>query len=139
MKVKLQIISKLNKINQKKKNYFWNAFAGIINAAEAVILSVIVTRVTGLIDAGILSIAFSVGNLLVCIGKFGVYNYQVTDIKREFTFFDYFIFRIVTTIFMFLAVIVYCEYGILNIGYNRHKIICVMMICLIYMIESIKI
>lgn len=138
MKIKLQTISKLNKINQKKKNYFWNTFAGIINAAEAVILSVIVTRVTGLIDAGILSIAFSVGNLLVCIGKFGVYNYQVTDVKREFTFFDYFIFRIVTTIFMFLAVIVYCEYGILNIGYNRHKIICVMMICLIYMIESIE-
>ena len=138
MKIKTRTKNNLRNIDQMKKNYLWNTFAGVINAAEAVILSVIVTRVTGLIDAGILTIAFSVGNLLVCIGKFGVYNYQVTDIKEKFSFWDYFLFRIITTVFMALAVIAYCENGFRCQGYNKHKVLCVMMICLIYAVESIE-
>ena len=46
------------------KDYFWNSIAGIINAAEAVVMSMIVMRYGQLSDAGILSLAFAVFLLL---------------------------------------------------------------------------
>ena len=73
---------------KKSKNnngYFWNAFAGVVNAGEAVILSMAVTRAEGLAQAGVLSITFAVGNLMMTVGKFGVRNYQVTDVQGKYS------------------------------------------------------
>lgn len=69
-----------------KRGYIWNTVAGILNASEAIIMSMIVTRMMSLADAGILSIAFTIANQLVLIGKFGLRNYQVTDVGGSFLF-----------------------------------------------------
>ena len=55
----------------RKKDYFWNTAAGIINAAEVILMSMIVMRFGKLSDAGILSFAFAAGNVLMSIGAFG--------------------------------------------------------------------
>ena len=47
-----------------KKDYVFNTIAGLIDASEAVIISMIITRTTGLTDAGYVTIAFAVGILL---------------------------------------------------------------------------
>ncbi len=60
------------KIEGEADGYLWNVAAGLVNAGEAVVLSMVVTHTTGLEDAGILSIAFAVGNLMMTVGKFGV-------------------------------------------------------------------
>ena len=106
---------------QKKQDYIWNTAAGLINAAEAVIMSVFVTRMTGLSDAGILSIAFTIGNQLMSIGKFGMRSYQVTDVGERFAFADYLKSRIVTTFLMIVSVIVYLLYGRMWLGYGWNK------------------
>ena len=79
-----------------KKSYLWNIIAGCVNAAEAVILMSVVARVVNDEAAGILTIAFAVGNLLMNVGKFGVRNFQVTD-TDNYSFSDYFSLRIITT------------------------------------------
>ncbi len=122
----------------KKDDYIWNTAAGLLNAAEAVIMSMIVTRMTGLADAGMLTIAFAVGNLMMTIGKFGVRNYQVTDVESRFSFSTYLKTRIVTVTFMVITVAGYLVYANLCLGYDRKKIVVILAICMIYTVESLE-
>ncbi|MDE7310324.1 MAG: lipopolysaccharide biosynthesis protein [Eubacterium sp.] len=126
---------------KKSKNnngYFWNAFAGVVNAGEAVILSMAVTRAEGLAQAGVLSIAFAVGNLMMTVGKFGVRNYQVTDVQGKFTFSDYFWVRVMTVCCMIAISAGYLFYCVQVKGYDRQKVVVISAICLIYAIESME-
>lgn len=121
-----------------RQGYIWNAAAGLINAAEVVIMSMIVTRTTGLSDAGVLSIAFAIGNLLMPIGKFGLRNYQITDIEEEFTFSIYLKTRIVTVSLMCICIFGYLEYARVFLGYDNNKIGTIFCVCMIYAVEAIE-
>lgn len=120
-----------------RKNYIWNIIAGGVNAAEAVVLMAIVARVINDEAAGILTIAFAVGNLLMNIGKFGVRNFQVTD-TSGFSLSDYFSLRIITSLLMGLATVLFVGYKYLFGGYDIEKATVVLVICLIYTLESFE-
>ncbi len=81
--------------------------AGLVNASEAVILLMVVGRTNGLEDAGILSIAFATGNLMMTIGRYGVRNFQVTDVEEQLPFPVYFTHRICTVLCMGMAAVAY--------------------------------
>ena len=117
--------------------YFWNAFAGLVNAGESVILLMVVTRITGLPDAGMLTIAFAVGNLMMTIGKFGVRSYQSTDVKEYFSFSDYFWTRCVTVGLMIVCSLAYTYFCVLEKGYDSKKVTVILSVCFIYAVESL--
>ena len=123
---------------QKKQDYIWNTAAGLLNAAEAVVMSMFVTRMTGLADAGILSIAFTIGNQLMPIGKFGLRSYQVTDVEDHYPFSIYLKSRIVTTFLMIVSTFVYLLYGYMRLGYSRDKVRVILFVCLIYAVEAVE-
>lgn len=123
---------------KKGNGYFWNSAAGILNAGEAVILSMAVTRTTGLADAGVLSMAFAAGNLLMTIGKFGVRSYQSTDAEQLFSFSDYFWARIVTVVLMAAAGLLYVFYCVQDKGYSGKKAAVILSFCFIYVVESLE-
>lgn len=104
-----------------KKDYFFNTLAGIINASEAIIISIIITRTASLTDAGYITIAFAIGNLLLSIGKYGIYGFQVTEHSNKYTFADFLNVRIITTLTMVLSLILYDIYGTYVFSYNREK------------------
>lgn len=122
----------------EKKAYIWNTMAGLVNAAEAVFMSMIVTRTTGLTDAGILTIAFAIGNLMMPIAKFGVRNYQVTDVQNRFSFSIYLKARLFTVILMVLTLIGYLLYASTQLNYGRDKVSIIFAICMIYTVESLE-
>lgn len=126
------------KISASQKDYSWNTLAGVINAAEAVIMSMIVTRTTNLADAGMLSIAFAIGNLLMAIGKYGMRTYQVTDFSHQYRFGDYFLSRLLTAGIMLLSVFFYIVYAHMRLDYDLSKIYVVLIICLIYVVEALE-
>ncbi len=128
----------MEKETSTKRDYFWNTMAGLLNAAEAVIMSMIITRITGLTDAGYVTIAFAIGNLLLTIGKYGVYGFQVTDHMGEFSFSTYLQVRIITTILMLTCLVGYIAYGINFQSYNHNKTMIILFIGLIYTIESFE-
>lgn len=128
----------VNTVKQAKRDYIWNTAAGLLNAAEAVVMSMIVTRVTGLADAGMLTIAFAVGNLMMSIGKFGIRNYQVTDIEAKFSFAVYLKTRILTVAAMVLSLVGYLCYAAVMLEYDANKIGIIFLIGMIYVIESIE-
>lgn len=125
-------------IKENNNGYIWNTVAGLINAGEAVILSMVITRTNGLTDAGILTIAFAVGNLFANIGKFGVRNYQVSDVRGEFSFSNYLSARIIS---MGVMLIISGGYVIVQIdtaNYSYTKAGIVFFMCLIYLIEALE-
>ena len=126
------------KWNQTQKDYIWNTAAGLINAAEAVVMSMIVTRITGLADAGMLTIAFAIGNLMMTIGKFGVRNYQVTDIENKFSFAVYLKTRLFTVLVMTAVVFGYLAYASAVLQYSPDKIMIIGMVCMIYAVEALE-
>ena len=121
-----------------KKDYFFNALSGLADASEAVIMSMIITRITTLKDAGYVTTAFAVGILLLTIGKYGVYNYQVSDCNSRFSFAAYFFARITTTLIMLLFLAGYLVYGKLHLSYDSNKMLIILFIGLIYATESME-
>ena len=121
-----------------KRDFYWNSLAALINAAEAVIMSMIVTRVTNLSDAGILTIAFAVGNLLMTIGKFGVRNYQATDTTYRYDYSVFLSVRYLTATCMMISLILYLIVKMLTSDTSTYKLSSIAAICAIYIIESIE-
>lgn len=118
----------------KRRDYAWNTAAGVINAAEAVIMSMVVTRFGRLSDAGVLSIAFAVGNVLMTIGIFGVRMFQASDIKRQFSYGMYIKLRFITLGLMMAALALY----LFATGYERSKAVSIALIVFIYMVETME-
>lgn len=121
------------KKSREYKNFIWNLVAGLINAGESVILSFVIVRTSGLEDAGIVSIAFAIGNLLMTIGKYGVRTYQVTD-RGKTAFSSFFTTRILTVLLMFFVTVTY----LLCKTYSVRKMSVIFGICFIYMIEAFE-
>lgn len=118
----------------RRKDYLWNTAAGIINAAEAVIMSMVVTRLGRLSDAGALSLAFAVGNVLMTIGVFGGKMFQATDIKKQYSFKMYLIQRFCSLGLMLMTLIIFLLFS----GYEYEKAQGIVLITLIYMIEVLE-
>lgn len=124
--------------NVQRDSFIWNTIAGGINAAEAIVFMMIITRTNGVEAAGFLSIAFAVGNLLMTVGKYGVRNYQVTDVRKEYSFNDYLTLRYIT-----VGIMALCSGGFVCVkicfsDYVIEKGIVVLAVCLIYVIESFE-
>lgn len=117
-----------------RKDYIWNTAAGIINAAEVILMSMIVTRYGDLSDAGILSLAFAVGNVLMSIGAFGGRMFIATDVNRRYSFRMYMLHRLCSACFMVLSLAIYIAFS----GIGVQKAEAVTIITLIYLIEVIE-
>lgn len=124
--------------SSKKKDYIWNTASGIINACEAVIISWIVTRVTGVTDAGIFSIAFALSNLFLTFGKFGIRTFQVTDVSEQYSFGTYFTTRIFTTCLMMGICGGYLIIAVNFRDYSFYKAAIILLTCSLYAVESLE-
>lgn len=125
-----------NKSNIKKNNFLWNTVAGIVNAAEAVLIMMVITRTNGIEAAGTVSIAFALGNLLMTVGKFGVRNFQVTDIEEEYSFAEYKRLRVISSLIMTIIAFTFATLKYLFGDYSYDKAVVILGICLIYVVES---
>lgn len=119
----------------RRDSYIWNMIAGLINASEAVVLLMVITRTNDISDAGILTLAFAVANLLMNIGKYGMRNYQVTDAREKDSFNTYFTARLITVMAMILASAIYVCNGRFFQGYSVDKMAIIFVICLLYTLE----
>ena len=114
--------------------YFWNTAAGLLNAAEAVILGMLTTRLAGVEAAGILTIAFSVGNLFSSVGRWGIWAFQVTD-GGAYSFREYRRARWLTLTLMVLLATGYTLFQAGQQGYSGEKIAAILLMTGIYAVE----
>lgn len=107
--------------NMKRTSVIWNALGGALNAGQAAIILIFISYRQGLTVAGMVTIAYAVANLFLSICKYGIRNYQVTDVKEKFTFSDYFYCRCCTTLLTLGLFFIYLAYCFILRGYSVEK------------------
>ena len=93
---------------------------------------IIVTRINGIKNAGIFSIAFATACILYIIGIYAGRIYQVTENDKKITDKDYIISRVISCLLMLII-------GLLFIfirGYNFYKSIIFILLILYKLLES---
>ena len=71
--------------NNTKKNVIWNMIGTTANAFNSLFFMIIVTRINGLKDSGVFTLAFSLACLFCFIGNYEGRVFQVTDVKQDFS------------------------------------------------------
>lgn len=124
-------------VNEDKiivRSTFWNLISSVINAAYSAILMFFIGRIVGMDQVGIFSIASAYAYQCLSLGVFGVRNVQASDVKREYTFSDYFYLRVVSSIAMYLLLVYYtfCH------GYSTDKMAIIVSFGIFKSIEAIE-
>lgn len=121
-----------------RASYFWNAIYGGLNATQAAIILIIVSRTMELSQAGIITIGFTFGNLMMIVANYGMRSHLVSDVKEEHSFSDYYYCR-VCTVAICLAVSAFGLFLACSQGkYSFNKTIIIGEIIFYKLIDSIE-
>ena len=117
---------------QFKKNFIWNTLGTGFNAFNSLFFMIIVTRVNGVDQAGIFTIAFSTACILYAVGLYAGRIYQVTELNKKISDKDFILNRIITNIIMIIALIIFC----LLKRYNTEKFIIFLLLTIYKALEA---
>ena len=122
----------------RKSDMIWNTASGMIDASQSILFLSLITRICGLQDAGIFSISYSISILMLTISRYGMRNYQVTDVKEKYSFEVYFSSRIVTTLAMMLASIAKVIFHYIYKDFSVYKSLVVLLVCTLKSVDGIE-
>lgn len=94
--------------NRTSRDYLWNTIGHASWGMMFPLLTIVVTQLVGVEQAGMFSMAFVVGLLLMFIANYGVRTYQVSDLDESYSFSDYQVNRLITCAAMLFVGLVYC-------------------------------
>ncbi len=89
------------------KNFIWNVLGTGLNSFNSLFFLIIVTRINGIQEAGIFSIAYSTALILYTIGLYSGRLCQVTDIENKVKDKDYIVNRFITAVLMIVIALVF--------------------------------
>lgn len=120
----------VGKLNRKKSIIIWNSIGGALNAGQVAIMLIFVSYKMGHIISGMITISYAIANLFMSVGKYGIRNYQVTDVEEVHSFGDYFWNRCTTVLLTLIVAVAYVFYCRLFQGYSVEKtlILCEVMV-----------
>lgn len=121
----------------EKRCRLYILFSGGLSAAFSVVILIVAARTVSIEDTGILTIAIAVAKLLLNIGKYGMRNYQVTDTNKV-GFSEWLYSRCITVFAMMLCSVIYVVYQKAFNGYYDYKGVMVILVCLVYALESFE-
>lgn len=102
---------------QFRRNFIWNTLGTGFNAFNSLFFMIIVTRVNGVDEAGVFTIAFSTACILYAIGLYAGRIYQVTELNKKISDKDFIISRLITNILMLIFLVIFCFFK----GYDTEK------------------
>lgn len=117
---------------QFRKNFIWNTLGTGFNAFNSLFFMIIATRINGVEQAGIFTLAFSTATILYSIGIYAGRIYQVTELNKEISDKDFIASRIVTCILMIILVLGFC----LIRGYEIEKLIVFLLLTIYKVLEA---
>lgn len=128
----------LRETNIERNSYIWNMAGSLLMAFQSVIMLMILTRTLGLMEAGVFTIAYASANLFLTIGKYGMRYFQVSDVKKQFTFADYKMSRVVSVSAMIGVSALYVAYASASNGYTLEKTQVIIWMCLFKAVDAIE-
>lgn len=90
-----------------KKNIVWNSIGTFVMFFCQWLMMVLVVRLSGYADSGILSLSVSCGNVFLIIAAFGVKTFQVSDIKEQYKDGEYYGAKIYTILLTILVGVIW--------------------------------
>lgn len=115
-----------------RNNMLWNAAGNLVYLGLQWLITVLVVRINGYIDAGILSLAMSISAIFQNVASFGVRNYQVSDLQPKYTDSQYVSLRWITCILSFVL----C-FGFVQINsYSLKQEVCILLFMLFRIAEN---
>ncbi|MDJ1650228.1 MULTISPECIES: lipopolysaccharide biosynthesis protein [Gordonibacter] len=94
--------------HRTSRDYVWNTIGFAAWGMVFPILTVVVTQLVGVEQAGMFSLAFVTGMLLMIVANYGVRTFQVSDVDEAHSFSDYQMNRWITCAIMVLVGVGYC-------------------------------
>ncbi|MDR2672811.1 MAG: lipopolysaccharide biosynthesis protein [Coriobacteriales bacterium] len=127
----------------QRSAYFWNTVSGVLAAFQSVIWLVVITRVCDLMVAGVFTIAFALANQFLNIGKFGMRNFQASDVvtagtEPRYSFGDYLLSRILSSLAMIVCAVAYVVWASFSLDYGLNKTLVVLLMCLLKVTDAIE-
>lgn len=119
-------------------SFFWNAAYAGLNALQAAVLLFAISRTHDLPTVGMVTIGFAIANLVSIVARYGMRNYQVTDSKEVFRFFDYFLCRVSTAGIAFVLSALYLLYMVWSGRYTPVKSLIVLEIIGLKLTEAVE-
>ena len=115
-----------------RKNFIWNTLGTGINAFTSFFYLLFVTRINGVNEAGIFTIAYSTACILYIIGIYAGRVFQVTESNKKITNKDFICNRIITCFIMLICVIGFVIFR----KYDFYKSIIFILVTLIKILEA---
>lgn len=126
----------LSNDNVERNSYIWNLTGSMLMAFQSVIMLMILMRTLSVVDAGIFTIAYANANLFLTIGKYGMRNFQVSDLNNQFSFREYRASRIFTAVVMIVVSIANIMYNSIHYEYSAYKSLIIMCMCLFKVVDA---
>ena len=123
-----------DKATTLKKTYMWTAAAGIIYAGSSFVISLVITNLLGAEGFGVYTNAMAIAALLGTIGLYNVRMFQVSDVLEQYSFADYSIMRILSTVVMMIAGAIW----LLIAGYRGGELIVIIALIVFKLSEAIS-
>jgi len=113
-----------------KQSILWNSWGSMFYLGCQWLLTILVVRISGVDDAGLLSLAMSVSNIWYSLAVYGMRNFQVSDTNEKYSNGLYISSRIITSSTALFGCIAYT----LVLSYSWEQKICI----IIYFIYKIS-
>lgn len=113
--------------------FIWNILGSMANAVLSVITLMLATRLLNDDETDIFSIAWSISQMMATIATFQIRTYQATDVKEEFKFKQYLIFRRACIGIMLVSS---CGYVYIN-HFDLYKSIIVLLVCIFRAVDAL--
>lgn len=118
--------------------YIWNTASGLLMAFQSVIMLMVLMRVCDVVEAGVFTIAYANANLFLNLGKYGMRNYQVSDVSASYSYKTYARSRIATTAAMVVLGTAYLAYSALTLNYSLDKVLVILVMLAFKAADSIE-
>lgn len=122
--------------NKIVKAFFWNSLSSALMALQSVAMLMIITRIGTLDDAGIFAFGFSNANLFLHLGRFGMRNYQSSDVLEKHSFRLYRKTRIVTVGVMIIGCSGFVLISSRLNHYSEYKTEMLLLLCIMKAIDA---
>lgn len=100
----------------------WNSIGSMFYLGCQWLMTVFVVRISGVEDAGLLTLAMSATNIWYCLAVYGMRNFQVSDTHRKYADGTYIFSRILTTGLSFLGCLAY----VFLVPYDGYQRLCIL-------------
>ncbi|MDE6053739.1 MAG: oligosaccharide flippase family protein [Lachnospiraceae bacterium] len=124
--------------NILKNSYIWNTIGGLLNAGQSALLLIVISRTNPVEDAGVFSIAYAIACLTVTVGKWGMRNFQATDVLDKYDYSIYASSRVITCILMMALTIFYIFKGILISNYSIEKCCVILLMGMLKLLDAVE-